>query len=102
MGVFARFGGDDLIAYQQVDILWTVHMLTKEHPKQDGPRECLGEKALDGAVTAAFAGPAGDAQHRDPSRHHEHGPSNPTELADGCRCHMGLEAVEKCYNLDHR
>src|SRR2546422_7183886 len=32
--------------------------------------------------SAAFAGPAGDAQHRDPSRHHEHGPSNPTELAE--------------------
>ena len=73
MGVFAGFGGHDFIASQQVDLIWTVHMLTKEHPKQHGPWERLGEKALDGAVTAALARPAGDAQHRDPSRHHQHG-----------------------------
>jgi hypothetical protein len=102
MGELARFGGHDFIAHQQIGILWTVHMLTKEHPKQDGPRECLGEKALDGVVTAPIAGPAGDTQHRDSSRHHEHGPSNPTALADGGRCHMGVEAVEQCYNIDHR
>jgi hypothetical protein len=23
-------------------------------------------------------------------------------LAEGSRYHMGLEAVEKCYNIDHR
>ena len=34
--------------------------------------------------------------------HHEHGSRNTTELADGCCCHMGLEAAEKCYNLDHK
>ncbi len=59
MGVFARFGDHNFIASQQVDILWTVHLLTKEHPKQRSPREGLGEKALDSAVTAAFARPAG-------------------------------------------
>ena len=36
------------------------------------------------------------AQHRNPSRHHEHSPNNSAALAAGCRCHMGLEAVEKC------
>ena len=87
------FGGNDLIACQHVDILWTVHMLAKEHPKQDGPWECLGEKTLDGAVTAAWACPARDAEHRDPSRHREHGPSNPAELAAGGGCQIGLEAV---------
>jgi hypothetical protein len=61
IGVCARFGGHDLIAHQQVAIVWTVDMPTKEHPKQDGPWEGLGEKALDGAVTATFACPAGEA-----------------------------------------
>jgi hypothetical protein len=96
IGVGAGFGGHDLVAHQEVDIVWTVNMLTKEHPKQDGPGEGLGEKALDSTVTAAFAGPAGEAQHRDPSCHHEHSPHNSAELATGGRCHMGLEAVAKC------
>jgi hypothetical protein len=96
MGVFARFGRHDFIAHQQVDLPWTVDMLTKEHPKQRGPRERLGEKALHRAVTAAFSSPAGEAQHCDPSSHHEHGPSNPAELAQGRRCQVGLETLEKC------
>jgi hypothetical protein len=77
-------------------------MLTKEPPQQDGPREGLGEKALDGAVTTPFTGPAGAPQHRDPPRHHEHGLRNPTALADGGRGHMGWEALEQCYNIAHR
>jgi hypothetical protein len=60
---------------------WTVDMRTKEHPTQHGPRECLGEQALDGAVTPAFARPTGDAQHRDPAGHHQHSPSHPTPWA---------------------
>src|SRR5712691_1159582 len=51
MGVFARFGGHNFTARQQVDVIGTVDMLTKEHPKQHSPRERLGEKALDGPVT---------------------------------------------------
>src|SRR5262252_5803843 len=66
IGVFARFRGDDLITHQQIDILGAVDMLTEEHPKQDGPGEARSKKALDGAVTAAFTGPAGEAQHGDP------------------------------------
>jgi hypothetical protein len=38
MRVFARFGGHNFIAHQQVDFISTVDMLTKEHPKQHGPR----------------------------------------------------------------
>jgi hypothetical protein len=68
----------DFVANQQVDLIWTMDMLTKEHPKQHGPGEGLGEKALDGAVPPAFARPAGDPQHRDPARHNQHGQSNPT------------------------
>ena len=77
-------------------------MLTKEHPKQGGPRDHRREKALHRAVTAPFACPAGDAQHGDPSCHHQHGQRNPAALAQGRCRHMGLEAVEKCYNIDHR
>src|SRR5712692_4499443 len=59
------------------------------------------EKALHSAVAAPFACPASEAQHGDPSRHHQHGPSNPAALAQGRCRYMGLEALEKCYNV-HR
>ena len=61
MGVLAGFRDDDFIASDAVDISRAVHMLTKEHPKQHRPREDGGKPALDGAITAAFASPAGDA-----------------------------------------
>ena len=48
MGCVSPLGGYDFAAYQQVDLIRTVDMLTKKHPKQHGPREGLGEKALDG------------------------------------------------------
>ena len=63
MGVFARFGGYDFIADQQVDVLSTVQMLTRD-PKQHGPRQCLGEQALHRPITATWVCPARDAQHR--------------------------------------
>ena len=91
--MFARFGGHDFIAHQEVDLIRTVDMLTKEHPKQGGPREHRREKALHRAVTAPWACPAGEAQHGDPSRHHQHGQRNPVALAQGRCCHMGLEAL---------
>jgi hypothetical protein len=96
IGVFARFGGYDLIARQQVDVIWPVHMLTKEYPKQHGPRERLGEKTLDRPITTALAGPAGEAQHGHSPCHPQHSQNDPPELALGCRGHMGVEALEKC------
>jgi hypothetical protein len=93
--VFARFGHHHFVASEQVDLLWTVDMLTKEHPKQHSPWEHLGEKALNSAVTAAFTRPAREAQHRHPSRQHQYGQRNPTALAQGRHCHMWLEALEK-------
>ena len=101
MGVLAGFGDDDFIASDEVDISRAVHMLTKEHPKQHRPRDDGGEKALDGAIAAAFAGPAGDAQHRDASGHHQQGKGYPTQSAVGRRRDMGSEALEKCYNVHH-
>jgi len=74
-------------------------MLPKEHPKQHRPREDGGEQALDGAIAAAFTGPAGDAQHRDASCHHQQGKDYPTQSAVGCHRDMGSEALEKCYNV---
>src|SRR5262252_4982855 len=101
MGMRAGFRDDDFIARDEVDISRAVHMLTKEYPKQHRPREDSGEEALDGAVAAAFASPARDAQNRDASRHHQQGQGYPTQSAVGRRCDMGSEALEKCYNVHH-
>ena len=59
--VCLRFGGHDFSAHQEVDLLSPVDMLSKEHPKQRGPRERLGKKALHRPITAARARPAGEA-----------------------------------------
>src|SRR2546426_10167398 len=101
IGVFARFGVYDFIARQQVDVIRPVHMLTKEYPKQHCPRERLGEKALDRTITTAWACPAGEAQHGHSSCHPQYSQNDPPELALGCRSHMGVEALEKCYTV-HR
>ena len=42
--MFAGFSGDDFIAHQQVHVPGTVDMLTKEHPKQRGPRDHVANK----------------------------------------------------------
>jgi hypothetical protein len=94
--VFAGFGDDDFVANQQRDLIWTGDMRTKEPPKQHGPRECLGEKALDGAGTSACARPAGAPQHRDPARHDQYGQSHPTQVAQRRSRSIALEALEKC------
>src|ERR671923_2231837 len=74
-------------------------MLTKEHPKQDGPWNDRGEKALDGTIASTFASPAGDAQHRHPSRHHQQSHSNPAQLAPSRRWQRGSQALEECYHV---
>jgi hypothetical protein len=101
MGLFACFGGHDFIADQEVDIRWTVHMLTKEHPEQGGPRDDRGEKALHRPLTAPWPGPPGQAQHRHTSRHDQHSQDNTAALTPRGLRHSGLEALQKCYNV-HR
>ena len=101
MGVLAGFRDDDFITRNAVDIRRAVQMVTKEHPKQHRPREDGREQALDGAIAAACAGPAGDAQHGDASSHHQQGKGYPTQAAVGRRRDMGSEALEKCYNVHH-
>src|SRR5262252_5514079 len=96
MSNFAGFGGHDFIAHQQVALISTVDMLTKELPKQHGPRERLREKALHGPITAASARPAGDTQHRHASRHHQQRRNNTAELMERCSGHSALEALQKC------
>src|SRR5215468_2144731 len=101
MSMLAGFRDDDFIASDDVDISRAVHMLTKEHPKQHRPREDGGEQTLDGTIAAAFAGPAGEAQHRDASSYHQQGKGYPTQSAVGRRRDIGSEALEKCYNGHH-
>ena len=99
MRTLAGFGHDDFIASGQIDIIRAVDMLTEEHPKQDRPGNDRGEKALDGTIAPAFAGPAGDSQHRDPSCHHQQSQSNPAQLAPGRRWQRGSQALQECYNV---
>ena len=101
MGVLTSFRDDDFITRHAVDIRRAVQMVTKEHPKQHRPREDGREQALDSAIAAACAGPAGDAQHGDASGHHQQGKGDPTQAAVGRRRDMGSEALEKCYKVHH-
>ena len=94
--MLAGFRDDDFIASDAVDLSGAVHMVPKKHPKQHPPREDGGEQALDSAIAPAFAGPAGDAQHRDASSHDQQGQGYPTQSAVGRRRDMGSEALEKC------
>ena len=48
MGVFARFGHHDFIASQEIAIRCARQVMTKEHPKQRGPRDHRGEKRCTG------------------------------------------------------
>src|SRR5216683_2558666 len=95
----AGLGDHDCIASGQGDVIRAVHILTEAHPKQHGPRHDRGEKTLDGALAPAWAGPARDAQHRDPARHHQQRTSHPAQLTPGRRGHRGLQALEECYNV---
>ena len=89
------------IARDEVDVTRAVHMVPEEDPKQEAPRDDGGEKALDGAIAAAFARPAGHAEHGDASGHHQERAHYPAALAQsGCR-YVGLKALQKCYNV-HR
>ena len=99
MGVLASFRHDDVIASNEVDLSRAVHMLTKEHPKQHRPWENGGEPTLDGAIAATLAGPAGDAQHRDASRHHQESAHYPAQLTQSGCWQGGLKALQECYNV---
>jgi len=101
MGVLAGLRDDDCIACDEGDLSRAVHRLPQEHPKQHRPREDGGKPALDGAIAAAFASPAGDAQHRDASSPHQQGKGYPAQWAVSRRRDMGSEALERCSNVHH-
>src|SRR2546422_7085920 len=73
--------------------------LTKKPQKPPGPRECLGEKALHGPITATWTRPAGEAQHRHTSRQDQQSRNNTAALPESCSGHSGLEALQKGYNV---
>jgi hypothetical protein len=81
MGVLARCGHHDVIASQEGGIRGARQVVTKEHPKQRGPRDHRGEKTLHSPITAPWAGPTGQASHRDAPRHDQPGSSKPAALA---------------------
>src|SRR5215467_13099391 len=99
MRVLAGFGDDDVIAGNEVDVTRTVPLVPEEDPKQEAPREDRGEKALDGAVAAAFARPAGHAEHSDASGHHQERAHYPAALVQGGGWYVGLKALQECYNV---
>src|SRR5262247_4650754 len=102
MRVCARFGDDDFIAAQEIDIIGTIHMVTKEDPKQQRPREHCGKKALDSAIAAAFASPAREPSPGDPPRYGHHSDADTTQLAYGGGCDVRTGTLEQCYNVNHR
>jgi len=96
MGGLASFGDDDFITHEQVDLLRPIHVVPEEHPKQHGPRYHRCEKALHSTVTPAFARPAGHAEHRDASCHHQESAHYPAALAQGGCWYGGLKALQEC------
>ncbi len=48
-----------------------------EHPEHRRPWQRGRNEALDGALAATGSRPAGTPQHREPSRHREHGQHHP-------------------------
>ena len=95
----ASFGDDDFSARDEGDVTWTVQMVPAEDPQQEAPREDRGDTALDGAIAAALARPAGHAEHGNASGHHEERAHYPTELAQGGCWSVGLKALQECYNV---
>ena len=99
LGGLAGFGAHDCIARANGDIRRAVHLGTKEPPQQHGPREDGGEQTRDGALPPPCADPAGDAQHRETSRHDQQSQRDPTQSAGGRRGAMGSKTLAKCDNV---
>ena len=96
MGALASFGDDNLVASKEIDIIGLEQMLTKEAPEELRPGQGGSEETLDGAIAAAVARPARNAQHRDPPGHGQDGQGNAVQLARrGCG-QTRVEAVEQC------
>jgi hypothetical protein len=74
------------IARPPGDRPWSIDRRTTAAPKPHGPGPRLRENALDGTVTAAVPGPAGEPQPGDPSRPHPPGSRHPLAWAPRGGC----------------
>ncbi len=66
-------------------------MMPKEYPKDDPPGNDRVKEPLDGPIAAAFASPARQASHGDPSCHRQQSHDDTAELA-----HRGHGHVRVC------
>jgi hypothetical protein len=70
-----------MIPTHQDDVIGVPPMMANEEPVELTSVQAGIEKPLDGPVTAAFAGPAGQASHGHPTAHGQHRLDHPTQLA---------------------
>ena len=101
MGVLAGFGDHGFIATQEIDIVTLKEVRPKEEPEQRSPGQGGSEKALDRAIAATLARPAGNTQHGDSSVHHQQGVRDTAELASRRHRDLGVEAEQEWYNSNH-
>ena len=80
--------------YQQVDLIRTVDMLTKKHPKQHGPRESL-EKKLDGPLALRLDPPSGRCPPSLHVCHDQQSHNNTAELTQCCCGHSEAGDIAK-------
>src|SRR5258706_4115532 len=95
VGELAGFGDDGFITSEDVEIVRVEQMCAKEEPEQGGPGQDGGEKALDGTIAAALAGPTGDAEHGDTLSHSQQGQRDTAELANGRHRDLGMQAQQE-------
>jgi hypothetical protein len=99
MRALAGCGDDAFIARNEGDVTRTVPMVPEADPQQEAPRADRGDKALDGALAAAWARPAGHAEPGDASGHHQERTHYPAALAQGGCWEGGLKAWQECDNV---
>ena len=93
VGLRPGFRHHPCIADEQDVLTGGQHLGPQEDPEDCGPGQGRMKEALDGAIAATRSGPARAPQHRDPSRHHEHGQHNPAQLTYGGHRHHRMEAA---------
>ena len=84
MGMLAGFGDHGFIACEQVSAVGIIDETSEEEPVDGQPVDLGMKEALDGAITASFIGPSGDAELGDASGHGEHSDNDVMELPTSC------------------
>jgi len=80
MRFITRLGDDDLVTGQKIGRLRLEQLRFDQQPVHLTPVHHRVEETLHSAVAAARLGPAGDAPHRYPAGHRQHGPNDVAEL----------------------